>query len=80
MYFRLSAYDTVNVLTTVYRMFANDKDYPISARQSIAEHVCLAMLKECGQQSLMEFFSSHICEIMETIEAKLVKVYIVNTK
>lgn len=66
--------DALNALSHVYKMFTNDKDYPLPAVRGIAERVFLPLLRECSQAVLLEFFVSWVCDIMNTMEAKLARV------
>ena len=66
--------NALNALSHVYKMFTNDKDYPLSAVRGIAERVFLPLLRECSQAVLLEFFVSWVCDIMNTMEAKLARV------
>lgn len=66
--------NALNALSHVYKMFTNDKDYPLSAVRGIAERVFLPLLRECSQAVLLKFFVSWVCDIINTMEAKLARV------
>ena len=66
--------DGVNVLTFVYEMFKNDKDFPVLALKSIGERVCIPLFRECSSSLLLEFFVLKISDVMSIMEAKLARV------
>jgi DNA-dependent protein kinase catalytic subunit len=70
---KLSREDGVIALTSLYKMFCNDQKYPLSARRAIAERVFLPLMKNCSPECLVEFFQSHICDIMDVLECKVLK-------
>ena len=55
-------------------MFINERDYPSTARRGIGERVCLTLIRECNSTALVEFFTTHIVEMMEILETKVLRV------
>ena len=55
-------------------MFMNDKSYRPDIRKAAIERVCLPMLQKATIKITKDFYINHIKEIMDIIEAKLVKV------
>lgn len=52
----------------------NDKSYRPDIRKAAIERVCLPMLQNATIKITKDFYINHIKEIMDIIEAKLVKV------
>ncbi|EDV28309.1 uncharacterized protein TRIADDRAFT_20924, partial [Trichoplax adhaerens] len=65
--------DALGALDVPFKMFVNDKSYRPDIRRAAIERVCLPMLQKASLKITKDFYVSHIKEIMDIIEAKLVK-------
>ena len=65
-------------MDTCLEVFLNERDHRPDTRRAVIERVCVPFLLHSSVQALKEFFVCHIQEIMGIVEAKLIKVCIVN--
>ncbi len=61
-------------LDVPYKIFRKEGSFPNEIRRASCERVCLSLLRLCHVSALTEFFMDHIKDIMDTIQAKTVKV------
>ncbi|XP_048576196.1 DNA-dependent protein kinase catalytic subunit isoform X3 [Nematostella vectensis] len=58
-----------------YRIFTNERDHTSNVRLAVLDRVSVTLLCNASKAGVSEFFSSHVKEIMEIIEAKQLKTY-----
>ena len=64
----------VEALSVSFNMFINERDYPTESRRGIGERVCCTLLRMVFHTSLIEFYVQHIVQIMDIVEAKVLRV------
>lgn len=72
--YSLSSSDATGAIRLVYRVLVDERGYPSEARQGACQRVCLPLLRVAREESLREFYSSVVDEIMTIVEAPLSRV------
>ena len=74
LHWRLSSSKACDAVTTIFKIFMSEDEYRADIRQAVGLRLCLPLLKATTKEVVLDFFVTHIVDIMKVLEARVSKV------